>query len=195
MKKSVGSVIVALLFLFCSFFTLGFFIPTEASASVRKASLTDQLDYLEDLDDILSGSVGYETLSFNVEASARENGTIHMQETITVNFTQPSHGIFRYIPYDPSRYKIKNVEVPDYKSKTTDQDSVYTVIQIGDENKTVRGRHTYTILYDIVMYADNDPDSDSLLLDLLSTEWETSIRKSTMKLTMPKDVDPDSYRF
>ena len=140
---------------------------------------------------------GYETEAFDVKVTVSEDHVCHVEETITVNFQSEKHGIFRYIPYEPGIYTIKHVRIAD---DSYDVESQYEnginqkIIRIGDEDKTLKGRHTYLISYDIVAYRDRDEVLDYFSLDVLPTEWETDIQKSHITVQMPKEIDPEKLQ-
>lgn len=140
----------------------------------------------------------YETEHFDVNVQVEENHVFHVRETISVNFSQQQHGIFRYIPYEPGIYTIKNVQVEGYKYETSKEmnNGIYqTIVQIGNGDEYVTGRQKYVITYDLVAYQDKTSSQDFFSMDLLPTEWETPIRKSVMTVTMPKDIDPDAIQI
>lgn len=144
------------------------------------------------------GAGGYETDRFDVDMTVEENHVIHVTETIEVNFLAARHGIYRYIPYESGIYTIKHIEVDGdpYSTETVSEyGAVQKVIQIGDADETITGRHTYTIRYDIVGYADKTPEQDYLSIDLLPTGWESAIEASSIKVALPKAVDPDSLNL
>jgi uncharacterized membrane protein YgcG len=136
----------------------------------------------------------YITTQFDVRAEAAENHTVHYTETITVDFIQQHHGITRYIPEAPETYRIENVTCnrEEYSVESEDGD---TRIRVGDRYTFLTGKQTYEISYDLVYRKDDSASADALSLDLLPTGWGTSIREATMELTMPKEVDPDSWRI
>lgn len=136
----------------------------------------------------------YITEEFNVDISVTEKHVVHYQEYIKVDFIQSHHGITRYIPKDNSQYSIRHIKVRGgEKDISYDTDTVS--IRIGDADTLLKGEQEYEISYDLVFRPDRDESADELYIDLLPTGWETSIREADINLTMPKNVDPDSYSF
>lgn len=175
--------------------------PVPVSAADDSAwsdtyTVSDDTMTASELDDALFGDSGlndYTTEQFDVTATATEDHRIHFSETIAVNFLQPHHGIERNIPIG-TQYKIENASCRGYTTNvTTENDQL--LIQVGDADQLLTGRHTYRISYDLVYYMDEDLESDHMYLDLLPTGWQTPIKKSSISLTMPKDVSPDRYSF
>lgn len=141
---------------------------------------------------------GYDTDRFDVEMTVEENHVIHVTETIQVNFPSPRHGIYRNIPYESGIYAIKNIEVDGdpYTTETLSENGVsQKVIRIGDEDETIKGKHTYVIRYDIAGYADKTAEQDYLSVDLLPTGWESAIKAASIKVFLPKAVDPSSLNL
>lgn len=141
---------------------------------------------------------GYDTDRFDVDMTVEDNHVIHVKETIQVDFLAARHGIFRYIPYESGIYTIKNIKVDGdpYSTETVSENgAVQKVIQIGDADETIKGKHTYTIRYDIVGYEDETPGQDYLSIDLLPTGWESAISAASIKVSLPKAVDPASLNL
>ncbi|MGI6204325.1 MAG: DUF2207 domain-containing protein [Anaerovoracaceae bacterium] len=135
----------------------------------------------------------YVTDKYDLDFNITKEHVVHVKETIEVNFLKQHHGIERYIPIG-SDYRVKNVDVTG-GAVDTSKSGRRLNIRIGDEDKLLTGKHTYTIKYDLVYRADPYEMSDYLSLDLFPTGWETSVPESDITVTMPKDVDRDSYKF
>lgn len=139
----------------------------------------------------------YETNVFNVKVDVGENHVIHVTETIRVDFHSAKHGLYRNIPYQPKFYKIKNIQVPknDFDVSTEIENNVaQKVIKIGSADKTVTGKKTYEISYDMVSYQDESENLDYLSLDVLPTNWETSIDAVNITVKMPKTMNWDKLK-
>lgn len=142
-------------------------------------------------------ALGYSTEVFNVRAVCAENHTIHMTETIRVNFTEGHRGIYRYIPENTKYYQLKNIRCPGYAVKIRKEHhfsgnnlSGTTSVRIGDPDKILTGRHTFRLEYDLICWRDNSRLQDYLSLDLLPTGWETAIASAKMTLLLPRAVKP-----
>lgn len=139
----------------------------------------------------------YETKAFNVKVQMGEDHVAHITETIRVDFHKAKHGLYRNIPYQPKFYKIKNIQVKgaDFDVSTeTENNVVQKIIKIGSADKTVTGRKTYEISYDMVCYEDESKDVDYLSLDVLPTNWETSIDDVDITVRMPKAMNWDDLK-
>lgn len=147
----------------------------------------------------ISSRGGYKIESYNINMIVNEDNTFDITETISVNFTSyGKHGIFRKIPLknkverldgttSNNIAKITNISVSD--EFTTSNDSGYKVIKIGNANKIVNGRKTYTIKYTYNIGKDPLKNADELYYNLIGNEWDTSIDNVTFTITMPKSFD------
>ncbi|MBB5182719.1 DUF2207 domain-containing protein [Catenisphaera adipataccumulans] len=170
------SAAIFLAFLFC------FFAPLQAGGQI----------YADE-------SANYTTESFTIHTTVAKNHTMHVKETIVVDFgSHAHHGIYRYIPYSEKQYIVTNENAGDDPLNTSTESeygSGYKVLRIGDEDKTVTGEHTYHISYDLVCYKDDSKINDYLSYDLFPTDWETSVGTVTSTLTLPKSMDWDDLEF
>ncbi|MGI6736477.1 MAG: DUF2207 domain-containing protein [Anaerovoracaceae bacterium] len=146
-----------------------------------------------------AASTDYTTGSYDIRTTVDEDHTMHVSETIKVDFgTSPHHGIYRYIPYTERQYKVvvKDTGRDNYDTETTSESGVdFLVVRIGDEDETITGKHTYRIRYELICYEDEHADYDLLSYNLFPTGWETSVGHVRSTLTLPKDIDWDRLEF
>ncbi len=94
----------------------------------------------------------YSINNYNVKVYINQNGSVDIQEAITVKYKVPSHGILREIPKyfnsenGTSKISISNVTVKDYNFVIQSKNDNH-VIKIGDKNVFVEGIQTYNIIY------------------------------------------------
>lgn len=150
----------------------------------------------------------YNTLAYNVQLDLYENNSFVVTEDISVNFTEPKHGIFRNIPYkgtttrqvdgktvlEKYRMKISDVQVENYNFDTYTENG-NLVIRIGSEDEYVEGPQTYHISYRCTLYDDENAAFDSLYWNILPNEWPTPVVSSSMTVNMPKAFDPSMVEF
>ena len=147
---------------------------------------------------------GYTIESYDINMVVNENNTFDITETINVNFTLSKHGIYRKIPLrntverldgttSKNRAKISNIQVSE--NYTTSNEDGYKVIKIGDANKTLTGKHTYTIKYNYNIGKDPLKDADELYFNLIGDEWDTIINKVNFTIEMPKSFDKTKLGF
>lgn len=137
---------------------------------------------------------GYTTNRFDVDVQIEENHVMHVTETIEVDFGVPKHGIYRYVPFDSKFYKVENLMSQNDFYEVWEENGKM-VLQIGDADETIMGKHTYTITYDLVCYEDDTPTADYLSLDLLPPEWETPIHGANMTIHLPKSFDMNQLQI
>jgi uncharacterized membrane protein YgcG len=151
------------------------------------------------LNTVWAADESYVTKNYDVRMDVNGNNTFLVQEDIKVDFTEPRHGIYRYIPYkgtitrqvdgstvdDRYRMKISDVKVEGYQFDT-DTENGNLVIRIGSEDENVNGPQEYRISYRCTLYDDENTAFDSVYWNLLPQGWPTSIEASTMTVHMPK---------
>jgi hypothetical protein len=153
---------------------------------------------------VSSNSAGYVIKNYDMNIVVGVDNVFHIQETIDVNFTLKSHGIYRDIPIvnnikreDGSTTKqvakVSNLKVNDQYS-TTKNNGMFS-IKIGNPNKYISGEKSYIISYDYNLGKDSTKKFDELYFNLIGTEWTTTIEKVTFKVQMPKSFDETKLGF
>ena len=126
------------------------------------------------------------TVNYDVTVDVAENNSYDYHEHLDMYYVTAHHGIYRYLPKQGQ--KLSNVRVPGYDFETYTQ-SGYEVLKIGSGSFTLTGDTPYDIFYNIAMYEDGNAEKDMLLLNLVPTDWETSIGSSKCVVTLPKEAD------
>ncbi|MEG2650763.1 MAG: DUF2207 domain-containing protein [Eubacterium sp.] len=144
----------------------------------------------------------YTTPDYKVEMIVNEDQSYAITETITVSFTEPRHGIYRYIPKQGSLYReidgkaiqtpftatISRVSVEGYDYETSTEDG-NLVIKIGNADELVDGRKTYIIHYTWAPKADGITTFDDVYYNILPHNWPTPIDQASFSIQMPKAFD------
>ncbi|MDR1797385.1 MAG: DUF2207 domain-containing protein [Clostridiales Family XIII bacterium] len=163
-------------------------------------------------------SAGMVTRAFDVDVVVQKDNSFLVTETITVDFLEYSHGIYRNFP-------VRGEAVQQYEGKTVTMGARMEIegvtarvkdrhgnradapvklsrsgrdltIRVGDEDITQYGSTTYTITYHARLYDDKIPDYDLIYWNALPTDWETPIRSSTVTFTIPgAGTDVDGAEF
>lgn len=136
----------------------------------------------------------YYVTNWDYKAQVHNDNTWDVTETITVQFDQAHHGIFRWIPrvfeYGGNMYftEIKDIHVPDYDWDDEDVDGNAKPLNIiiGDEYKTLTGPHTYVIKYKLCYSADKIDSEDFVYSCVLGDGWPTTIKKFTFEVLFDK---------
>lgn len=147
---------------------------------------------------------GYEITAYDVKINVDENGKYNVNETITANFTEKSHGIKRWLQrYQKASYvntkgklvskdyrvKISNFQSAQYFDHDVRGD--YVLYYLGSMSERVLGEHTYTLSYTLDTGDDRESSMDMLYFNVIGTGWDTNISNITFSIELPKAVDGD----
>lgn len=132
---------------------------------------------------------------YDINVTFVADGSADFEETIEVLFSEPRHGIFRFIPLrsviDGNNVDrvIKDIQVDGFKfSESKENDNL--VIKIGDANTYVEGRQIYKIHYHVVNPLNFFKDDHSeFYWDLLGIAWPVDIDNASFKLSFPDQVN------
>lgn len=144
----------------------------------------------------------FDITSYTVTVQVSQDNVYHVQEDISVNFTEFRHGIYRDIPISYTvtredgssnkvRTKVKNISCSDpYKSSRSGGNHR---LQIGDEDRTVFGPKSYSISYDLLVGKDPIKDKDEFYYNIIGTGWDTTISNVTFAVIMPSTIDQEKF--
>ena len=146
----------------------------------------------------------YEINKYDINVEVLENNVMNITESLEVYFNVPKHGIYRKIPlrnkvkrldgsYTTNRAVIKDINVNEQYSLSNS--SGYKVIKIGNPDEELTGKKNYTISYSYDLGKDKMNNYDELYLNLIGTDWDTSISGISFKITMPKEFDSEKLGF
>ncbi len=133
---------------------------------------------------------GWTVESFAAEYVVRADGVLAVVETVSVDFgAQQKHGIFRYIPvralYDDTHDRVYDVRLRSITAAsglswpyTSTTEGADLVVKIGDPGRTVSGRQTYRIAYEVRGALNGFPDHDELYWNV-NGEWPARTRAVT----------------
>jgi uncharacterized membrane protein YgcG len=134
---------------------------------------------------------------FAADITVQKDGSLHIVEAIDANFGGlQKHGIFRTIPvryqWDDTHvrvYRLQVRSVTDASGKglhydTSDQ-GASKVIKIGDPDRTVSGRQTYRITYDVSGAMNAFPDHDELFWNVNGGYWDVRAQAVTATVHAP----------
>ncbi len=128
--------------------------------------------------------------NYKVDIKVNEKNSYLITEIIDIEFNQPRHGIFRFIPsrFDKGWVEISDVFVQGF-NYTTDLDSERMLIKIGSDDKYVEGHQRYAISYRYDVGADNLPDMDEFNHNIVGLDWDTTIASVEFTIHMPKPFE------
>ncbi|PID32380.1 hypothetical protein CR970_00790 [Candidatus Saccharibacteria bacterium] len=135
--------------------------------------------------------------SYGLDNSDRQ-GSMRVVETIDVTFSANNHGIERAIP---KTYRDKSVDVSissvSSSSGAPSQYKTYTsngnlVVRIGDPDKTVTGRQSYRIAYEVRNVIRFFDDHDELYWDINGVGWGQRVESVRARLRVDGTTIVDS---
>ena len=140
--------------------------------------------------------------AFHSDIQINTDASITVTETITVNFSDPHHGIFRNIPFRFTTLDGGSASIP-LVLQSVRQDgqsahfSSYTdgndlVVKIGDPNKTISGSHVYGITYMAQAASNFFSDHDELYWNVTGTDWDEPMTNVSATVTLPSGVAADT---
>ena len=134
---------------------------------------------------------------FAADVTIERNASLHVVEAIDANFgSLQKHGIFRTIPiryrWDDTHLRVYQLQVrsvtdgsgQSVRYETSDQ-GASKVIKIGDPNRTVSGRQTYRITYDLSGAMNPFPDHDELFWNVNGGLWDVRAQAVTATVHAP----------
>ncbi|HEX5950995.1 MAG TPA: DUF2207 domain-containing protein [Actinomycetota bacterium] len=148
-----------------------------------------------------AGQTGSEsTPRYDVDITIEDSGSIVVTETIVQDFGPTErHGIARDVPerlrYDESYDRVYPIEVVSVETSPGTPDDValehsggYLRIRIGDPDRTITGRHTYTITYRVEGAMNGFDTHDELYWNAIGTEWEQGIGRANVRVSGPAPI-------
>lgn len=149
---------------------------------------------------------GYTITDYNFYGKLNEKNQLAVTETITVDFSEKRHGIYRDFPsyftidvqdnddIKTMKYKEEFSKVSTGKDKHSIENGEVFSIKIGDKNKTLIGTHTYTISYICTIYDDRIDSFDFFYYSPLGTSWATTIDNFNFQIDFEKPL-PSQTQF
>jgi Predicted membrane protein (DUF2207) len=143
---------------------------------------------------------GERILHYGVDLRIEPAGTLLVTERIDYDFgAADRHGIFRDVPvrvrYDDRYDRVYRVDVLDVRGTpgtpaefVQGDEGNYLRIKIGDEDRTITGRHGYTITYRVTGALNGFADHDELYWNAVGTHWAVPIERVSVRLAAPATI-------
>lgn len=131
--------------------------------------------------------------NYHIDVTFTEEGYADFEEVIEVEFSQPRHGIFRFIPYRSEVQGkrvdriIKDVKVEGYKVSTS-KENHNLVLKIGDKDVYVDGKQVYRIRYRVLNPLNFFEEHSEFYWDLIGISWPVEIEAFSYRLLFPDRV-------
>ncbi|MBC5649319.1 DUF2207 domain-containing protein [Christensenella tenuis] len=144
---------------------------------------------------------------YHREITVHENNTYSVEDTMTVNWLEPMHGLGVDVPtradvtrrYNGEIYKdtyqviISNVFADGQYD--TEKDGDILQIRMGDPDTYVTGEQTYHFGYMMDPGDDGRPEFDEFNFNLLEPLWPAPVEHFSFAIYMPKDFDTANIGF
>jgi hypothetical protein len=135
---------------------------------------------------------------YDVQLRVDPSGELLVTETIGYDFgsAQEKHGIERIIPvrrrYDGTRDRVYPIDVVTVSATPgtpaqygTEERGSDLVVRVGDPDRTITGRHGYTITYRVQGALDGFADHDELYWNAIGSQWEVPIDHPSVRVVAP----------
>ena len=143
---------------------------------------------------------GERILDYDVDLRIEPAGTLLVTERIDYDFgAAERHGVFRDVPvrfrYDGRYDRVYRADVLDVQGSPgtpakfeLSSEGSYLRIKIGDEDRTIRGRHGYTITYRVTGALNGFADHDELYWNAVGTHWAVPVERASVRLAAPAAI-------
>ncbi|MFC2447986.1 MAG: DUF2207 domain-containing protein, partial [Candidatus Nanoperiomorbus sp.] len=175
--------------------------PTSDQSSVEPAQPTTNRSDAKTPDDEISDDESsdvdpYVIDAYDVKATVDKYNKLHIEETIKATFNKYRHGIIRTINkvnhvarVDGSKSTvyaiISNIRVSSHSSAVREGGDS-TSIKLGSSLTYAKRHETYRLSYDYDLGTDPLSSSDEFYFNIIGTGWNTNIKKTTFRITMPE---------
>ncbi len=142
---------------------------------------------------------------YDFKGHLSKDNVMTVTEKISVDFTNPSHGIYREIPkfFEAKRYVNNKPKLLKYITKvtdfsveeepyTTENSSDYFTAIIGSKNVVLTGQKNYTIKYKYHIPDDRVQESDFIFYSVLGPDWASPIHNFNFEISLEKDLPQET---
>ena len=134
----------------------------------------------------------FRILDYSVDISVDKAKSLLVTESITLDFTIPSHGFIRDIEYRFGSVKADISEVNASEPFQMNDDGSEVTLRFGTSDKFIRGVHTYSYRYRYTLPADDYSDYDELYYNIVSANaWRTDMDCVSFSITFPSPLSED----
>ncbi len=136
----------------------------------------------------------YSISNYHVKMDIQENGAIHIQELIDVDFREKRRGIIREIPFKGNinnhlqTLEFSNIEVVGDPFKAYSEKGQQK-IRIGKSDKFITGKKSYDIRYTAINGILNLEEYDELYWNVIGDKWDCEIRNASFEINLPKNAE------
>jgi uncharacterized protein (TIGR04222 family) len=147
-----------------------------------------------------SQAAGERIHRYDVSLTVTDGGELVVEEVIDYDFgPNERHGILRRIPtrvrYDDTHDRRYPLTVDTVEATggapaqhATETERGTTTIRIGDPDRTVTGRHTYSLAYRVGAALNGFPGHDELYWNAVGADWDVPVDRAAARVTVPGDI-------
>ena len=148
---------------------------------------------------VLAQDTGWVIDNFVSDIKIHPDTSVDITETIDVDFgSLQKHGIYRYIPV---KYKTRLGNTLNINFKllsvngqvTTTYESDNVKLKIGNPDKTLSGKQTYVIKYQVNQVITTPGENAEFYWNVTGTDWPVPIERATATITGPPILDSICY--
>ena len=134
---------------------------------------------------------------YDISIKVNEDGSAHIDETLNVVFTSPSHGIYRDIQYrfDNPVYEWAEIvaDISNIKCNLPfeiEYSNGFESLKIGSKDSYMSSPSLIHIAYDYDLGGDIYQEYDEFYYNFISAAWDCPIYNINLEITFPKSIDP-----
>lgn len=147
---------------------------------------------------------GYTITDYNIDIDIDEKGVYHIDEYITADFHELSHGLVRRLPTTMNvgildkngkrKVRTYNCEIKKFSSnrrgeyEDSDNFRIY-YLYASNYGESVIGTYDFHFSYDYSFGDDRVKDKDFVYFNVLGDTWDTDIENFTYSITLPTAVE------
>lgn len=156
---------------------------------------------------LAAGTGDYIIEDYHREITVHENNTYSIDDTMTVNWLKPMHGLRADVPvratvkrayggqvYEDT-YQVMVSDVFASEEFDAERDGDYFIIKIGDPDEYVTGTQKYHFGYLFDPGDDGHSEFDEFNFNLVAPAWAGPIEKFSFVINMPKAFDASKVGF
>lgn len=145
--------------------------------------------------------------SYTSTIQVQKDGKLEVTEEIEYDFgNDQRHGIVRKIPTDKAnnegtlfRMSIDGITVTDEANEayqfTSSRESENLLIQIGDPDKTITGKHVYVLRYTVSGALTYYSDFDELYWNAIGSDSTVPVAQATAIVRLPEEITEDQILY
>ena len=117
-------------------------------------------------------AASYDYVYYRTQMEVGKNAVHKIREDFIADFHTPSHGLYRFIPYNYKDAKVYITDLNCSEPFVWDRENGNVVMKIGSESQIVSGEKQYAISYSYDVGEDSDSEYDYVYFNLFGTDYD-----------------------